>query len=263
MNGIAKCRKKCDLRRDSKGVKRAYCVGGILPSTCQDCCEHKDTGCYCDKLCMKSVAICERECPVMNTKERTYCTDLGKGWENIPGRAPIPRECIECCPGCKNVESNEEVEVDATCRPSCMENYLTCREKCSWNSDGSVVKCDDGHLPLLCKNKCCNTDPCPEQIACTTECTLKKWSTFYQECLEDYSEEIKEKCVMICKAEAEQECTSSRCISSPDDCEPLMDCQSSCCREYGEEYFKKCREEYDEDEVALECVEECVESRRG
>jgi hypothetical protein len=202
MNGITRCRNKCDLRRKSKGVNRAYCVDGILPSTCQDCCKHKDTGCYCDRSCMKSIARCQRECPVMNIAKRTYCTDLGKGWENIPERALIPRECEECCPGCENVEDTE--------------------------------------------------DSCPDEITCTTKCVLKKWSSFYQGCLEDYSEEINTKCVEKCKAEAER-------ISSPDDCEPLTDCQATCCTDKKEEYFNKCWEEYDEDE-SLECIEECVNS---
>ncbi len=205
----------------------------------------------CDPECMNSNLTCKNWCDVIPNGDGVECA---YGY--------LPNACQSCCHDCNPTSDDGEdgeTGVDATCSPSCMQHYLTCREKCSWNSDGSVVKCDDGHLPLLCKNKCCTDDQCPEEITCTTECTLKKWSSFYQDCLEDYSEEINTECVKICKAEAEQECTSSRCISSPDDCESLLDCQVKCCTNKSEEYFKKCREQYDEGE-SLECSDECVES---
>ena len=100
-----KCR-RCDLRRKSmlftKIAGRAYCEGGVLPSRCQKCCPYKDTGCYCDKACMSS-RTCTRYCPKMNNIGRTYCTDLGWGWNNVPERAFVPCVCEHCCPGCENV----------------------------------------------------------------------------------------------------------------------------------------------------------------
>ena len=106
MNKRRICRKKCQLKRKSRLVARAYCDGGVLPSRCQKCCPYKDTGCYCNKSCMESIGSPCNRCPVMNDIGRTYCTDLGIGWENILERAFVPRECASCCRGCKNIADN-------------------------------------------------------------------------------------------------------------------------------------------------------------
>lgn len=57
---------------------------------------------------------------------------------------------------------------------------------------------------------------CPEKVkVCVSECTLRKWGTFYKDCLEDFSEEIKTTCVKECKA-------LEGYVSSSDECKPLF-----------------------------------------
>ena len=87
---------------------------------------------------------------------------------------------------------------------------------------------------------------------CVSECTLRKWGTFYKDCLEDFSGEIKTTCVKACKALELEES-----VLPPDDCKPLLDCQAKCCTKT-QNYFHKCREKYDKGE-SNKCVEECVE----
>eukprot|EP00986_Skeletonema_menzelii_P006074 scaffold2303_cov141-Skeletonema_menzelii.AAC.8 len=140
--GIAQCKKQCNLQA-RKGVHRAFCDGGNLPQKCQQCCQHKDTGCYCNKECMKSIAVCNSECPIRNNLGRTYCTDLKKGWNNIPGRAYIPKKCLQCCPGCDNVV---DIDIDIDTGPDVCDNFATCSASCTASASANcqataIAKC--------------------------------------------------------------------------------------------------------------------------
>lgn len=200
-------------------------------------------GVTCDSACMRKNLSC------MN-----WCDDNPDG--NVEcAFGHLPNVCEQEC--CTSLEPTDPTDPEivipgVTCNPACMEKYLTCREKCSVNSDGSVVRCDGGHLPLICKNKCCEDGVCPEEITCTSECTLSNWGTFFQECLQDYKEEITKNCVTTCKAKVDN-------ASSPSDCPELSNCQALCCTETSEEYFHKCKEQYDEGQ-SHKCVEDCTET---
>lgn len=128
------------MKRQSRGVNRAFCNGGELPQKCQACCQHKDTGCYCNEQCMKSIDVCKIECPIRNNIGRAYCTDLKKGWKNIPGRASIPQKCLDCCPGCGNVDDTDP-PTDDDCH-----NFAACSASCTASASASceataIAKC--------------------------------------------------------------------------------------------------------------------------
>jgi hypothetical protein len=94
---------------------------------------------------------------------KNWC-DLNPDGRVVCAFGHLPNVCEECCLNEPIVNTGEMLVVDAACSSSCMV------KKRNWNCDGSVVECDDGHLPLICKSKCCDKEVCPEEKVCTTEC---------------------------------------------------------------------------------------------
>ena len=88
------------------------------------------------------------------------------------------------------------------CDQPCMGKSRTCRYLCNVNSVDGSVKCEWGHLPIVC-DKCCqdieDSPICPIKKVCASKCVAETFQSIFKVCLLEKMKLITASCEEECK----------------------------------------------------------------